>query len=92
MQTESVWIPLEKQDTVSGELAIPDQWRPGGTAAVFAHGAANDMNHPLLVSVAESFAESGVLSLRFNILAMENMRGWIGLPRRSFEIGAGQNR
>jgi predicted alpha/beta-hydrolase family hydrolase len=82
MQTESVQIPIEKEDAVSGELAIPDNWRPGGAAAVFAHGAANDMNHPLLVSVAESFAEAGCLSLRFNFLYRELGKKSVDTERR----------
>lgn len=79
---ESVQIPVEKEDAVSGELAIPDQWRPGGTAAVFAHGAANDMNHPLLVSLAESFSDAGCLSLRFNFLYREMGKKSVDTERR----------
>lgn len=82
MQMESVQIPVEKEDAVSGELAIPDQWRPGGTAAVFAHGAANDMNHPLLVSLAESFSDAGCLSLRFNFLYREMGKKSVDTERR----------
>lgn len=82
MQKVSVQIPIEKEFAVSGELAIPDHWWPGGTAAVFAHGAANDMNHPLLVSVAESFAEAGCLSLRFNFLYRELGKKSVDTERR----------
>ena len=82
MQTESVRIPVEKDETVSGVLGFPDDWRPGGTAAVFAHGAANDMNHPLLISVAESFAEAGCLSLRFNFLYRELGKKSVDTERR----------
>jgi predicted alpha/beta-hydrolase family hydrolase len=82
MRKESVQIPIEKRDAVSGALAIPENWRPGGTAAIFAHGAANDMNHPLLVSVAESFAEAGCLSLRFNFLYRELGKKSVDTERR----------
>ena len=36
------------------------------TGLIFAHGAGNDMNHPLLVSVSQGLAEKGFITLRFN--------------------------
>jgi uncharacterized protein len=71
MRTESVRIALENAREVSGAAGIPEDWKPGGPAAVFAHGMANDMNHPLMVAVAEAMTEAGYLTLRFNFLYRE---------------------
>lgn len=51
--------------TTSGLLAIPGRYREG-EAVVAAHGAGNDMEHPLLASFAEGLAEAGYPVLRFN--------------------------
>jgi hypothetical protein len=82
MQSESVRIPLEKEETVSGALGIPDDGRPGGTAAVFAHGAANDMNHPLMVAAADALTRAGCLTLRFNFLYRELGKKSVDTERR----------
>lgn len=53
---------------VAGALSRPEGCRPGVTPGlVLAHGANNDLSHPLLVAVATYLAETGVASvLRFN--------------------------
>jgi predicted alpha/beta-hydrolase family hydrolase len=50
---------------VSAVLAGPDEFLKG-TGIVFAHGAAFDMNEPLLVHLADGLADRGWLTLRFN--------------------------
>lgn len=82
MKTESVRIGLEGEETVSGAMGVPENWQPGGTAAVFAHGAANDMNHPLMVAVAEAMTEAGYLTLRFNFLYRELGKKSVDTERR----------
>jgi predicted alpha/beta-hydrolase family hydrolase len=58
---------------VAAVLTRPESCRPGVTpGVVLAHGANNDLNHPLLVAVAAHLAEIGVASvLRFNFPYME---------------------
>jgi len=69
MAIESVAIPLGEGRAVSGVLAVPEGFRAGeGTGVILAHGAGNDMNHPLITSVAEGLAEAGHVTLRFNFL------------------------
>jgi predicted alpha/beta-hydrolase family hydrolase len=41
---------------------------------VLAHGAGNDMNHPLIVSLADGLAEGGFAALRFNFPYREKGR------------------
>ena len=51
----------------SGRLAQGKAYHPGRSALVaLAHGAANTMDHPLLVYLAEGLARSGSACLRFN--------------------------
>ena len=65
MGSEDISIPLDSGERVSGVLTLPDG--PGrDLGIVFAHGAANDMNHPLLRAVAEGLASHGYSCLRFN--------------------------
>jgi hypothetical protein len=58
---------------VAGVLTRPESCRPEVTPGlVLAHGANNDVSHPLLVAVATYLAETGVASvLRFNFPYME---------------------
>lgn len=47
MKIEKVSIPIIDDKPVSGILARPDTFNKNSTTAlVFAHGMANDMNHP----------------------------------------------
>lgn len=69
MAIESVTIPLRDGGAVSGLLTVPQGFRAGeGTGVILAHGAGNDMNHPLITSVANGLAEAGHVTLRFNFL------------------------
>jgi hypothetical protein len=58
---------------VAGALTRPENCRPEVTPGlVLAHGANNDLSHPLLVAVATYLAETGAASvLRFNFPYME---------------------
>ncbi len=72
MDRKTVSIPIEEDARVSGVLTVPDDFpREGGTGAILAHGAANDMDNPLLVAAAEGLAEAGYPALRFNFLYRE---------------------
>lgn len=73
MKTEKVSIGLKAGGKVSGILALPDQGNRD-RGIVFAHGAGNDMHHPLLVFLAESLAQKGFPTLRFNFPYRETGR------------------
>lgn len=67
MKIETVSIPVNPDESVSGILAVPDTLNHNSTTAlVFAHGMANDMNHPSIAGVAEGLARLGFITLRFN--------------------------
>lgn len=70
MKDEPVVIPISENKTVSGILSIPDD-SPGDTGVIIAHGAGNDMNHPLLASLAAGLADAGYPALRFNFYYRE---------------------
>ncbi len=69
---KNISIELKNGESVKGIISEPkvynDKSRVG---VVFAHGAGNDMNHPLIVSVAEKLAVAGYITLRFNFLYRE---------------------
>jgi len=69
MTLQNITIPLNTGDTVSAVLHTPDQ--PVRIGVVIAHGAANDMNNPLIKFLAEGLAEKGLTCLRFNFLYRE---------------------
>jgi predicted alpha/beta-hydrolase family hydrolase len=75
MKEERSTIPLGGGETVSSVFTMPEEYGAGqGTGIILAHGAANDLNHPLLTSVAHGLAEAGYLVLRFNFLYREKGR------------------
>ena len=75
MKTESVNIPLIDGAQVSAVLTVPEGHQAGeGVGVILAHGAGNDMNHPLIVYLAEGLTASGYLALRFNFLYREKAR------------------
>jgi predicted alpha/beta-hydrolase family hydrolase len=75
MKEERSIIPIAAGEQVSSVIAIPDDYAAGqGIGVILAHGAANDMEHPLLASVAQGLAEAGCLVLRFNFLYRERGR------------------
>ncbi len=72
MKTIRVAIPLKTGEQVSGVVSEPDGFEAGKTPGiVFAHGAANDMDNPLIVFLSQALCETGYLTLRFNFLYKE---------------------
>jgi hypothetical protein len=66
MKSEKIKIKID-DEVVSGVVSAPDSLNVNSkTGVIFAHGAGNDMNHPLLVSVSQGLAEQGFITLRFN--------------------------
>jgi len=59
MKTCKVWIPVGQDEKVSGFVSIPDTYQPSKTVGVIlAHGAANDMNNPLIVAAARGLCRN----------------------------------
>lgn len=71
MTVQNISIPVNT-DTVSAALHTPDH--PLQKGVVIAHGAANDMNNPLIESVAEGLTQQGFTCLRFNFLYRERQK------------------
>ena len=72
MNTHNVSIPLGDDERVSGVLSVPGDFERDRTMGViFAHGAANDMNNPLIQFVSRGLALVGYVTLRFNFLYKE---------------------
>ena len=72
MRTEQVSIAVGEGEAVSGVICVPEAFEPGQTTSVIvAHGAGNDREHPLIVTISEGLAEAGFLTLRFNFLYRE---------------------
>jgi predicted alpha/beta-hydrolase family hydrolase len=70
-----VWIPVGKDDKVSGIVTIPDGFESSKTVGVIlAHGANNNMNNPLIVAAARGLSREGFLALRFNFPYKEKGR------------------
>lgn len=66
MKSEDIKIKVD-DEVVSAVVSVPDTLNSNSkTGLIFAHGAGNDMNHPLLVSVSKGLAEKGFITLRFN--------------------------
>ena len=75
MNTETIRIPVTDGEQVSAVLSLPESDRsPGPVGVILAHGAGNDMNHPLLVSLSQGLAKAGYRTLRFNFLYREKGR------------------
>ena len=75
MNTEKLRIPIRDEEQVSAVLSLPENDLPAGPVGVIlAHGAGNDMNHPLLVSLSQGLVKAGYLTLRFNFLYREKGR------------------
>ncbi len=72
MRNEMVTIPITEAEKVSGILSIPDSG--ADTGIILAHGAGNDMNHPMLSFLADGLTKEGYLALRFNFLFREKGR------------------
>lgn len=58
--------------TVSAELMLPQKSK---CIMTLAHGAGAGMHHSFMVALAQSLAEEGIATLRFNFPFMENKKG-----------------
>ncbi|GKT10640.1 alpha/beta fold hydrolase [Desulforhabdus sp. TSK] len=67
MKTVNVTIPIGRAETVSGILTLPET-APNGTGVILAHGAGNDMTHPMMEFLGNGLAHAGYTALRFNFL------------------------
>jgi predicted alpha/beta-hydrolase family hydrolase len=64
---QTIFFALDDGQSFTGRLASAENEASGGAAVVvLAHGAANTMDHPLLVYLARGLARSGIACLRFN--------------------------
>ena len=67
MERRKLTIPVARDESVSAVLTLPfDKKRMRGTAVIVAHGAGNDMEHPLLAAFTDGLAGEGWPALRFN--------------------------
>jgi uncharacterized protein len=73
MREETVTIPVAEGEEVSGIISIPESGERD-TGIILAHGAGNDMNHPMIRFLAEGLADTGHITLRFNFLYREKGR------------------
>jgi len=75
MVRKEVTIPIGEKGAVSGILSMPEGYiEAGGTGIIISHGAANDMDNPLIVFLADGLAEAGYVTLRFNFLYRQQNR------------------
>ncbi len=72
---------LERRIAVNGGKTVSSLWgipagydRECGTALIIAHGAGNDMRHPMLRFLHRSFSDRGILVVRFNFPYKEEGR------------------
>ncbi|HOJ15165.1 MAG TPA: dienelactone hydrolase family protein [Deltaproteobacteria bacterium] len=64
---EYVFVPGQYGEKITTLVSMPDDYQSGTKPAVIlAHGAGNDMFHPLLVHMAHLLENSGYLTVRFN--------------------------
>jgi predicted alpha/beta-hydrolase family hydrolase len=74
MKSEKVKIKIDDEG-VSGVVLAPDSLNANSkTGLIFAHGAGNDMNHPLLVFVSQGLAEKGFITLRLNFQKKQKLK------------------
>ncbi len=67
MRGEKVTISIGEKEAVSGVLTLPEGNANGPlTCVAIAHGAANNMENPLLAYLADGLAGEGFATLRFN--------------------------
>ncbi|MGN6193416.1 MAG: alpha/beta hydrolase family protein [Ginsengibacter sp.] len=78
MKTRSLKIQVSPAiGKVSAEYIAP----PGAKCIMaLAHGAGAGMNHPFMVALANSLAETGIATLRFNFPFAENKKGRPDMP------------
>ena len=68
MNPRSVTIAIERDERVSGLLAVPARAR---ACCVLAHGAGAGMAHPFMAAVADGLARRGIATLRYQFPYME---------------------
>ena len=67
MDRRRLTVPVSKGVSVSAVLTLPPyRGRMSGTGVIVAHGAGNDMEHPLLAAFADGLAGAGHPTMRFN--------------------------
>lgn len=75
MISERVSIPVGEAECVSGVICLPEQIQAGKrTGVILAHGAGNDMEHPLIVLLSTGLCKAGYAALRFNFPYREKGR------------------
>ncbi len=78
MKTRSLKIQVSPSiGKVSAEYIAPPE---AGCILALAHGAGAGMNHPFMVALANSLAETGIATLRFNFPFAENKKGRPDMP------------
>ena len=65
MTSRLVSIPVDDGTQISAVLSVPKAF-DHEAGVILAHGAGNDMEHPLLVSLSKGLTTAGLLTLRFN--------------------------
>ena len=67
MDRRQLTVPVAAAESVSAILTLPPEKKTmRGTGVIAAHGAGNDMAHPLLVAFTDGLAGEGYPALRFN--------------------------
>jgi predicted alpha/beta-hydrolase family hydrolase len=75
MDRQRLTVPVSKDESVSAVLTLPSGKKPQrGTAVIAAHGAGNDMEHPLLAALTDGLAGAGYPAMRFNFPYKEKGR------------------
>ncbi len=75
MDRRRLSVPVSKDESVSAVLTRPSgKKRMRDTAVIAAHGAGNDMEHPLLAAFTDGLAGAGYPALRFNFPYKEKGR------------------
>ena len=78
MKARSLKIPVSPSiGKVSAEYMAPADAK---CILTLAHGAGAGMNHPFMVALANSLAETGIATLRFNFPFAENKKGRPDMP------------
>ena len=69
VKSQSVAIPIDDTQQVSGLLDVPAQPK---ACCVVAHGAGAGMTHPFMAAIASGLADRGLASLRYQFPYMEH--------------------
>lgn len=65
MNRKRAAVSVSEKESVSAVISLPGNFR-AQTALITAHGAGNDMNNPLLITLCDRLALAGILGVRFN--------------------------